>query len=179
MYTCPSCDRPINSASEVCPYCGKDIAPSPPGKRSRDRRQGLLMTLFGSAVLVCGVWALVWFVLPRPPVAPHRQAEAYAVSSMRQIATAVFAFAKREGGYPASIEQVSDQTSSAFETALQQGYHIVYRAGAAGNDGDIHTFTLLARPEYYGFWNLYTDQTGVIRATREDRPARAQDPPIP
>lgn len=179
MYTCPSCDRPINSASEVCPYCGEKVAPASPGKRQRAQRQGLLMTLVGSAVVVGGVWALVWFVMPRPLVPAHAPAEANAVSSLGQVAGAIAAYSKQAGGYPNSIEQVSSQTRTAFEGALEQGYHLVYRAGSAGNDGNIHTFILLARPEYYGYRNFYTDQTGVIRWTSQDRPATAQDPPIP
>jgi hypothetical protein len=178
MFTCPSCDRPINPASELCPYCGEQVAPSSPGKRRRAQRQGLLITLVGSAIVVGGVWALVLFVMPRPSVPPRARAEANAVNSLERVAAAIVAYSKQDGSYPNSIEQVSSQTRPAFEDALAHGYHLVYRAGSAGNDGNIHTFVLLARPEYYGYSNFYADQTGVIRWTSQNRPATAQDPPI-
>ncbi|HEV2388724.1 MAG TPA: hypothetical protein VGS20_15885 [Candidatus Acidoferrales bacterium] len=178
MHTCPSCDRPINPASDVCPYCGERAAPVAPAKRRQLQRRGLLVTLAGSALVIGGVWALVWFVLPRPSSPPRAQAEAFAVSSLQQVAGAVAAYAKLGGSYPNSIEQVSGDTRAAFEGAFEQGYHLVYRAGTAGSDGNIHTYILLARPTYYGYRNFYTDQTGVIRSTRQNRPATAQDPPI-
>jgi hypothetical protein len=42
----------------------------------------------------------------------------------------------------------------------------------------VHNYPLLARPGNYRYRNFYSDATGVVRATREDRPATPQDPPI-
>ena len=48
----------------------------------------------------------------------------------------------------------------------------------AGPGGRVHNFVLLARPGNYGYRNFYLDETGVLRATQENRPATAQDPPL-
>ncbi len=68
-----------------------------------------------------------------------------------------------------------------------KGYRFTYQPGAPDAEGKIRTYTILARPLRFhstmfrkatGFWNFFTDQTGVIRMTGEDRPATAQDRPI-
>ncbi len=51
-----------------------------------------------------------------------------------------------------------------------------YTPGPAGADGRVHNYILLARPGNYGYRNFYTDESGVLRATRENRAATAQDP---
>jgi hypothetical protein len=178
MFTCPACDRTINPASEVCPYCQADLAPATPAKRGASQRRGLLFVLVGGALLIALIWGIVWFVLPRPNVPPHAEAEASAVAALRQVSTVVTAYEKREGGYPVSIEQVSGQAGGAFADAREEGYFLSYHSGKPGADGNIHSFILLARPAYYGYRNFYVDQTGVIRFTTENRPATKTDPPI-
>jgi hypothetical protein len=45
----------------------------------------------------------------------------------------------------------------------------------------VETWTFAARPAVWGktgWRSFFTDQTGVIRATRDDRVASADDPPI-
>ena len=177
MFTCPACDQPINQATEVCPYCGTNIAPVPPAKRREQQRKGLLITMIGGLVLVGGIWAIIWIVLPKPNVAPPAVAEAGAIAALREAAAVVNSYARREGGYPNTIEQVSSRASAAFASARNQGYYLIYQAGSPGSDGSIHSFELLARPDYYGYRNFYIDQTGVIRATSENRPATVHDPP--
>ena len=41
----------------------------------------------------------------------------------------------------------------------------------------IHSYSLEARAGNYGYRNFYTDATGVVRATSENRPATSIDPP--
>ena len=36
MYTCRECERPINQATEICPYCGADLT-EPIGLESRPK----------------------------------------------------------------------------------------------------------------------------------------------
>jgi hypothetical protein len=178
MFTCPACDQPVNQATEVCPYCGTDIATAPPARRREAQRKGLIVTLVGALVLVGAIWGIVWFVLPKPNIAPPAIAEARAMNALREAAAVVNTYNRREGGYPTTIVQVSDQVGQAYDDARRSGYYFVYRPGAPGSDGNIHTFTLLARPNYYGYRNFYIDQTGVIRATHDNRPATTHDPPI-
>ena len=178
MVACPACDQPVNQATEVCPYCGTDIAPAPPARRREAQRKGLIVTLIVALFLILGIWGIFWFVLPKPNVAPPALAEAGAINALHEAADVVNNYNRRQGGYPDTIEQVSDQASQAYSDARGSGYYLVYRPGAHGADGGIHTFILLARPNYYGYRNFYIDQTGVIRATRDNRPATAHDPPI-
>ena len=176
MFTCPHCERPINPASEVCPYCRAVLA-GPRGGRRSVPRSALVAMLVGAAMVVAGVWAVVWFVLPRPSLPPETQAERQAEQALRRVAAELAAFERLEGGYPETIEQVREQVRGALEQASRQGYRIVYRPGRVEQDGNIHSFVLLARPAYYGYRKFYLDQSGVLRATREDRPAGPNDPP--
>lgn len=178
MFTCPGCQQTINPASEICPYCGADLAPEPKEKRRDVQRKGLIVTLIGALVLVGAVWAMVLLVLPKPDVPPRAEAESGAIGALRQAAGVITGYQQQDGTYPFTIEQVSSQVASAYAMARSEGYSLTYRPGAPGNDGNIHTFVLLARPEYYGYRNFYIDQTGVIRATRQNRPATSHDPPI-
>ncbi len=178
MFTCPSCEQTINPASEICPYCHAELVPARPAAHHKEQRRGLLITIAAALALVGGIWAVFYFVLPKPTVAPPPIAESAAVAALRQAAAAVQSYARHEGGYPVTIVQVQSQASAAFASARGNGYYLVYRAGSPGNDGNIHSFVLLARPDYYGYRNFYVDQTGIVRATRQNRPADAHDPPI-
>lgn len=178
MFTCPSCEQPINPASEVCPYCQADLAPKATVQRRTAQRRGLLLMLVAGAVLLAGIWAIVMFVLPRPDVPPPIQAEASAIGSLRDVAALVTAYEKDSGGCPLSIQQVSAQAEPFFAAARAHGYFLTYQAGPPGPDGNVHTFVLIARPAYYGYRNFYDDQTGVIRATSDNRSANKTDPPI-
>lgn len=66
-------------------------------------------------------------------------------------------------------------TSTSF---VKSGYRFVYTPGAANPDGRIRTYSITARPIEYkqsGLRSFFTDQTGAIRATAEDRAATARD----
>jgi hypothetical protein len=179
MFTCPECDRPINQASEVCPYCGAELAAGrEAAARPAKKKQALVKVLAASVLLVAGLWAIIFYVLPRPPANSPAQAEASAVQSLRAISGALGAYARNAGGYPASLEQLGDEALLPLEQAQANGYRLVYSPGPYGNDGNIRTFTLLAEPRFYGYRNFYLDQTGVVRVTRDNRPATAQDQPF-
>jgi hypothetical protein len=178
MFTCPACEQPINQASEICPYCGADLAPAPAAKRRNAQHKGLVITLVGALILVCCIWAIVWFVLPHPDVPPRAEAEAGAIAALHRVRAVLEDYQRRQGTFPNTIEQVSGAAGAAYANARGEGYSLIYRAGKPGSDGNIHQFVLLARPDFYGYRSFYLDQTGVIRATRQDRPATAHDPPI-
>jgi hypothetical protein len=178
MFTCPACEQPINSASEVCPYCGADVVPEPVKTRQKAQRKGLVLTLIAAVIFIGAIWAMVWLVLPKPDVPARADAEAGAISALRQAARAVTAYEQRQGTYPNTIQQVSTQAAYAYAEARSEGYSLVYRPGPVGNDGNIHSFVLLARPEYYSYTHFYVDQTGVVRSTQQNRDANDRDPPI-
>ncbi len=64
------------------------------------------------------------------------------------------------------------------QNARSEGYQFQYTPGPVGSDGLVHNYVLLAQPGNYGYRHFYTDETGALRATRENRSATAQDPPI-
>ena len=57
------------------------------------------------------------------------------------------------------------------------GYVFVYKSGAPDKDARITTYTVVARPVKWqkGFLSIFTDETGKIRGTRENREPTAQD----
>lgn len=178
MFTCPACDRPINQASEVCPYCGTDLAPSPIARRRKAQHKGLVITLVSALVLVAVIWAIIWFVLPHPDVPPRAEAEAGAIAALQHVDAALNSYMRQQGTYPDTIQQVSAAAGPAYANARNEGYTLVYRAGQPDNRGNIRQFTLHAQPQIYGYRSFFLDQTGVIRATRQSRSANAHDPPI-
>jgi hypothetical protein len=64
----------------------------------------------------------------------------------------------------------------AAQLAQSVNYQIQYTPGPVEADGLIHTYVLQARAGNYGFRNFYTDDTGVMHVTRENRGATVQDP---
>ncbi len=179
MFTCPECNRPINQASEMCPYCGAElVAPRGATTGPARNKRALAKVLAVSLVLVAGLWAVIWYVLPRRPGNSPTQAEASAVESLRALGASLGTYARNEGGYPASLEQLGDVALRAAGQAQANGYRLVYSPGAYERDGNIHSFTLVAEPGFYGYRSFYLDQTGVVRATRENRPATAHDQPL-
>jgi hypothetical protein len=147
-------------------------------RRKKAQRKGLIVTLVGALVLVGAIWAMIWLVLPKPDVPGHAEAEASAIGALREVAHTLAAYKMRLGTYPNTIEQVSSQAAPVFATARTEGYSLIYLPGPIGSNGNINSFVLLARPEYYGYSNFYMDQTGVIRSTQDNREATAHDPPV-
>lgn len=184
MYTCRECEHVINQATELCPYCGTDLtAPTggeleePVGKKS------LASILFRWVMLLVALtgmlWAFLWYVLPEKKSDSAQQAETQAVQALRELREALADYAAAQGGsFPASLEQLGETPRGSAQKALSRGYLLHYTPGPAGRDGVIHTYSVLARAGNYGYRNFYTDETGVFRATRENRAATAQDPPM-
>lgn len=182
MYTCRECERPINQATEICPYCGADLTePIGPEAEEPAKKRTLASILLRWAVLLAALssalWGFLWFVLPEQSGDPAVRAEARAVEALREVRAAVSAYAEAQGGsYPASLEMLSDRARGPAQKALSEGYKVEYTPGPAGADRRVHNYILLARPGNYGYRNFYTDESGVLRATRENRAATAQDP---
>ena len=60
-------------------------------------------------------------------------------------------------------------------------YKFTYAPGPADKDGKITTYTVTGRPIRYGravVRSFFTDESGVIHATQEDRAATTQDSPL-
>ena len=177
MYTCPECEHEINAASELCPHCGTDLAarlaepPAPPPSLARRLRVLLLF-----AVLIGSVWSFLLYIVPDRRAASAAQAEVQAAASLREISRQLAAYAEAAGGkYPASLEALGEKERPFAQEAKHEGYNLSYTPSEI--QGRITHYTLVAQPERYGFRSFYIDETGVLRATRENRAATSDDPP--
>ncbi len=183
MYTCRECENEINQATEVCPHCGADLTLPPPGEGEAPQTRSLGKTLLRwgvlLAVLLGAIWIFLLFIVaPRPGNSPER-AEARALQALEQTRGALAAYASAQGGaYPASLEALGNAARQAAQSAQSEGYQLQYTAGLPGSDGVVRSFSLVARAGNYGYRSFYTDETGVVRTTREDRAATSQDPPL-
>ena len=182
MYTCRECENEINQATELCPHCGADLTSTIPGveeptpKRSLGKillRWGILL-----GVLLAAVWSFLWFVVPERQGNPTAQAEARAADSLREIRAALVDYASAQGGaYPQHLDALGERVRLAAQTAQSVTYRVQYTPGPVDASGTIRTFALEARAGNFGFRNFYLDDTGTLRATRENRAATAQDSP--
>ena len=182
MYACRECDRPINQATEICPYCGADLTdtglpPEEPGKK-RSLVSGLLRWGVLLVVLTAALWGFLWYVLPEQAGDPAVRAEARAVEALREVRAALAAYADAQGAFPPSLEVLGDRARLPAQKARSEGYQLQYTPGLVASDGAVRSYVLLARPGNYSYRNFYMDESGVLRATRENRPATVQDPPI-
>ena len=187
MYTCRECERPINQATEICPYCGADLTTPPEASGEPEtepaKKPNLAKALLRWAVLIALIWAFLWFVLPEKRGDPVLRAEQAALEALRDARAALADYAEARGGsYPASLEAVADRVRPAAQKAQAENYQLEYFPGPPDPSGDaagqIRTYSLLARPGRFGYRSFFVDETGVIRATSENRPATAKDPPI-
>jgi hypothetical protein len=180
MYTCRECEQPINQASELCPYCGADLTIPPPDETGAPpKKRSLARVVFLWAGVIAGLWAIAWLALPSRLFNPStRDSEQRAREAIADVQTALSSYAGAEGNFPATLETLGDQARRAAQWAQTGGYRLLYAPAGPGPDGRVHNYTLLARPGNYGYRNFYSDATGIVRATREDRPATPQDPPI-
>jgi hypothetical protein len=178
MYVCRECEQPINQGSEICPYCGADLTAAPAGVEETVRKPGAakLVLIWGAVIL--GLWGIVWYVLPHRSGDPAAGAESRALEALSQVRGALAAYSDTEGGFPPSLDPIADKVRATAQSAQGEGYQLGYTPGAPAADGHVHGYSLQARAGNYGFRNFYTDETGVLRATRENRPATVQDPPL-
>jgi hypothetical protein len=184
MYTCRECEREINQASEICPYCGTDLTVPVEGEsaapaKPRTTAQILLRWTLLLGSLTALLWAFLWYILPARHGDPAADAEARATSALAEVRAALASYAGAQGGaFPVSLEPLADRARIPAQSAQSAGYQLLYTPGPVGADGLVRTYVLLARAGNFGYRNYYTDETGVLRATREDRAATSQDPVV-
>ena len=103
--------------------------------------------------------------------------EASAISSVKRIVNAQLDYSEGSGvGYAISLVDLRSRglIDSALESGVKDGY--VFGMGSFGN-----VFTVNATPLTYGSTgsrSFFSDESGVIRYTRESRLATAEDLPI-
>jgi len=181
MYTCRECEKPVNQASEVCPYCGADL--SLPQEAQVTPPSSIAKRVLVWGTMIAAVWAFLWFILPERSTGIAAQAETSALEAVATVKTALQAHFETNNSYPTNLDALTPESFTRIRAIAQdaqaQGYRLEYSPGPASGGGNIQTFSLVARPGHYGFRNFFLNETGVLRWTREDRPATAQDPPFP
>jgi hypothetical protein len=180
MYTCRECENEVNQATEICPHCGTDLTTRIPGADAPAAKPGVRKILIRwgvlLGVLLGAIWSFLWFIVPEWRSNPTAQAAARAVESLREIRTALHDYAAwQNGGYPPQIEALGDQVRTAAQLAESANYKVQYTPGQVEADGLIRTYVIQARAGNYGFLNFYSDDSGVVRVTRENRAATPQD----
>jgi type II secretory pathway pseudopilin PulG/RNA polymerase subunit RPABC4/transcription elongation factor Spt4 len=182
MYSCPECEQPINQASDVCPYCGADQkAPSDTesllaGKPVKKKSAKRIILVF--VILLAILWVIGWFAVPWKMSGSKTEAESRARDAMAAIQQAINKYQASEGSCPPSLESLGDAVRNAAQNAPSSRYTLQYTPGHPDADGRIGSYTLTARPGNFGYLSYYTDESGILRGTREDRAATVQDPPI-
>ncbi len=132
----------------------------------------------GLAVLIVAALALA-IALPELLQSCCASNEASAISSMRNIVTSQITYhaTTGEGRYAPDLATLSSQKllDSLLGSGRKNGYMYFLT-------GDGSKFSIVTRPEVYntglGTRSFFSDETGVLRFTAEDRPATAEDDPL-
>jgi hypothetical protein len=128
------------------------------------------------------------------PGVPSHENQLSAVGSLRSINTAEAYYAKEYGkgfsstlaalGVPPDGTEVSPKAAGLLDNSLTGGtknnFVFRYTAGAQDADGKISAYTVTAQRVKWqkGVKSFFTDQTGAIRGTDQNRPPRASDPAL-
>jgi hypothetical protein len=111
-----------------------------------------------------------------------------AISSVRSINTALVTYYSTYNALPENLAQLggaenSRQAAALLDVAIasgeKSGYRITYVPGKGHDKDGNPMYMVFARPATprSGAFSFYSDQTGVVRFTVEDRSANASDPP--
>jgi hypothetical protein len=183
MYTCRECEYEINQATELCPHCGADLTLPPPGdappKKKLSTAKILIRWGILLAILMACVWSFVWFVASPQTNSGAQQAESRAVQALDEVRALLRSYSDAQGGaYPKTLEPLGVVARQSAQMAQSEGYELQYTPGPTDANAAIHSFTLEARPGNFGYRSFYTDASGLVRATSENRAATSSDPPI-
>ena len=178
MFLCRECDQEINQASELCPYCGADLTTVPEEAALPKKKPSLVKALILWGTAIGFLWLMVWVALPLRMMNPMLQSENNALEAMANVRAALASYNQAAATFPGSLEPLGNPARAAAQYAQGAGYQLQYTPGQAGADGRVHNYVLLAQPGNYGYRNFFSDETGIVRATREDRAATSLDPPI-
>ncbi|MGH9747969.1 MAG: hypothetical protein ACRD59_17890 [Candidatus Acidiferrales bacterium] len=181
MYACRECEQPINSASEICPYCGADLTAAPAAgfdeSAPPQKKSGAKRIVIACGILLITLGAVGWFAVPWRLSGSKVESETRARDALATIQESLAHYESSEAAFPASLEALGDTARGAAQKAQLGHYTLQYTPGKPDSEGRVKSYTLVARPGNFGYLNFYTDETGVLRATIEDRAATVQDPP--
>jgi hypothetical protein len=142
------------------------------------RKSGAKRIIIACGILLATLGAVGWFAVPWHMSGSKAESEARARDALATIQETLAAYKSSEGSFPSSLETLGDAARGAAQKAQLGHYTLQYTPGKPDFDGRVKSYTLVARPGNFGYLNLYSDESGVLRATVEDRAATVQDPPI-
>lgn len=178
MYTCRECEHEINQATELCPFCGADLTVALGAEEVPKKKPSLAKALVLWGLAIAFLWLMVWVALPLRMLNPTVQAEGRALEAMTNVRAALASYAQAQGAFPDALEALGNPARAAAQWAQTGGYQLQYAPGPPGPDDRVHNYSLSARAGNYGYRNFFSDETGIVRSTREDRAATSQDPPV-
>ncbi len=120
-------------------------------------------------------------------IPPAEEDERAAVGSVRTLNTALAMYnaAEPAKGYAASLKELGPEgkqyITESLASGTKSGYTFEYKPQSAPVGTPITHYTLVARPLKPlapGEKSFFTDESGLIRFTKEDRAAKVTDPPI-
>ncbi len=142
-----------------------------------DRGGVIARLLFLAVLIMAGLSYGALVVMEGPPPNP----EAPAISAVREVVTSQISYSNTTGSgtYADGLDLLysSNLIDSVLASGTIDGYTVTVSTGA-GND----SFAIYATPITYGEWgsvrSFFSDETGVIRYTAENRPATVEDLPL-
>jgi hypothetical protein len=181
MTACWYCLVLIENGLKVCPQCGGDQTP-PPETSGFERKS--LTSIFLNWIIVTVAVAfiltgLLWYVRWRYSNNLGNHEETTASKSLHDIRTALSQYAITSGDqYPSSLGMLGDRTAQPLQQARTESYEVTYTPKSSEVDRAITGFELWANPRKPSNRSFYIDESGILRATQEHRPANDRDPPI-
>jgi hypothetical protein len=185
--SCWSCLVMLERGATACPFCGADqtrpvqmvdpdLRPPITAKRIVQEYKYLIIVILILAVSVAGI---LWRNFREPDIIPAWQAAGVAAKSLTELRVALVAYAlATRGTYPTTLKSLGDRANFPMEAARSAGYRLEYSPTASPSEAVVRGFVILARPEKSDFLNLRVDESGLVRATKKNRPATEQDPPL-
>jgi hypothetical protein len=182
MTACWYCLRLIEDGLKICPFCGGDQTPPP--ETSGLERKNVWTSIFLNLIIVtvvvaCSLIGLLWYARQTYSNNLGNHEETTASKSLHDIRTALSQYALTSGDqYPSSLGTLGDQTAQPLQQARTESYDVTYTPKSSREDRAITGFELWANPRKPSHRSFYIDESGILRATQENRPANDTDPPI-
>lgn len=176
----------LEQGAKVCPLCGADqtrpvrfVDPNlQPLVAQTHLVQKWKIVVAVIIVFVCSLGGFLWHYFGDVPISPASQAARVTAKSLRELREALSSYAlSTKDTYPTTLNVLGDRATMPQQAALIVGYKLEYIPKSSLSEVVSRGFVILARPEKSGFLSLRIDESGVVRATEENRPATVWDPP--
>jgi hypothetical protein len=187
MSSCWSCLVIVEEGSAVCPLCGADqtrpvilanpSSPQPYTKASFFHEWGIfIVVIFALAASFAGI---LIYNFGGHSISPASQAAEVAAKSLRELRETLSSYAiSAKDTYPATLDSLGGRVSLPMQAAQIAGYDLQYSPNPSLGGSTPRGFVILARPRKGNYPSLCIDESGVVRATLENRTATVQDPPL-